>query len=363
MSDADAHSDFDRVHSRKLMRPQFSRELISNLEVEERHVQNMIRALKVEQSGWTSQVDLQVLFFRLTLDAATEFLFGESADSQIAQLPENKASRIEGNATVREESTFAPAFDASQLALATRARLADKYWIHNSAAFRSSNKICHDFIDHYVQLALKDNLNGLKESGLYTHGGKEKYIFLEALAAEIRDPVELRSQLLNILFAGRDTTASLLGWLFYLLARHQAIWEKLRSVIIDQFGTYNAGSEISFTNMKNCQYLQHTLNETLRLFPIVPMNRRVATRNTTLPLGGGADGQSPIFVKKGQQVEFSVHVMQRRRDLWGQDADEFKPERWLGRKAGWDYLPFNGGPRICIGRKSQSPLTELLAEC
>lgn len=41
--------------------------------------------------------------------------------------------------------------------------------------------------------------------------------------------------------------------------------------------------------------------------------------------------------------------MHRRKDLWGEDAEVFRPERWEARKPGWDYLPFNGGPRICIG--------------
>ncbi len=79
-------------HSRLMLRPQFACDQISDLEVEERHVQNMMRALPVDpKTGWTDQVDLQVLFFRLTIDSATDFLFGESADSQIAELPENKA--------------------------------------------------------------------------------------------------------------------------------------------------------------------------------------------------------------------------------------------------------------------------------
>lgn len=86
----------------------------------------------------------------------------------------------------------------------------------------------------------------------------------------------------------------------------------------------------------------------------MPLNIRFATKDTTLPVGGGVEGKDPIFVKEGLQVEYSVYVMQRRKDLWGEDADEFKPERWLGRKTGWEYLPFNGGPRICIGRKCSS---------
>jgi cytochrome P450 len=49
--------------------------------------------------------------------------------------------------------------------------------------------------------------------------------------------------------------------------------------------------------------------------------------------------------------------MHRRKDIWGPDAEIFKPERWLSRRPGWDYLPFNGGPRICIGQ--QFALTEV----
>ena len=340
-----------------MLRPQFAREQISDLNLEERHVQNMMRGISVNhKSGWSDQVDLQVLFFRLTLDSATELLFGDSADSQIAELPENKVSTsLRSKPTARDELLFAAAFDTSQSALSTRLRFVDKYWLYNTSAFRSANKICHEFIDYYVQSALNGNISDLKETDSEKGAKKDKYIFLEALAAQTRDPIELRSQLLNILLAGRDTTASLLGWLFYLLARHPAIFEKLRTTVIAEFGTYNVPTDISFTKIKGCQYLQHCLSETLRLFPVVPHNLRFATKDTTIPVGGGADGKAPVFVKKGQQVEYSVHVLHRRKELWGQDADEFRPERWVGRKTGWEFLPFNGGPRICIGRKFSPP--------
>lgn len=48
--------------------------------------------------------------------------------------------------------------------------------------------------------------------------------------------------------------------------------------------------------------------------------------------------------------------MHRRKDFYGEDSDEFKPERWETLRPGWEYLPFNGGPRICIGRKDDIPL-------
>lgn len=92
------------------------------------------------------------------------------------------------------------------------------------------------------------------------------------------------------------------------------------------------------------------------MHPSVPINARRAQRDTTLPTGGGPDGKSPVYVRAGQEVVYTVHAMHRRRDIWGPDADEFRPERFEGRKSGWEYLPFNGGPRICLGQ--QFALTE-----
>jgi len=163
--------------------------------------------------------------------------------------------------------------------------------------------------------------------------------------------VELRSQLLNILLAGRDTTAGLLGWTFYLLVRHPEVYDKLRRTILEEFGTNLRPGDITFVNLKACVYLQHVLREALRLYSVVPMNSRRAVRDTTIPVGGGPDGTAPVYVKKGQEVNYYVHIMHRRKDLWGPDADEFKPDRWVGRKVGWEFLPFNGGPRICLGQQ------------
>lgn len=157
--------------------------------------------------------------------------------------------------------------------------------------------------------------------------------------------------------AGRDTTASLLSWLFHQLLRHPETYTKLRSAILTSFGPYSNSTEtITFESLKRCAYLQACLNETLRLWTVVPGNSRRTTRPTTLPRGGGPDGQSPIYLPANVEVNYTTHAMHRRTDLWGPDAKEFKPERWDGRRPGWEFLPFNGGPRICIGQ--QFALTE-----
>ncbi|PMD42852.1 cytochrome P450 [Hyaloscypha variabilis F] len=336
-------------HSRALMRPQFAREQVSDLDLEERHVRNMIQILSPETGCWTNPVDLQPLFFRLTLDTATEFLFGYSVNSQLNDVNDASASRL-ANVPVNEKA-FAAAFDFGSATLATRLRFKDKYWMYNPAGFDAACKECHKFIDTFVSLAISK-----QSASKAAKSGSERYVFLEALAAETQDPIELRSQLLHILLAGRDTTASLLSWLFYSLARDPRRYAKLRQIVLDKFGTHENPTNITFETLKGCTYLRHCLNEALRLYPVVPLNTRQANKDTTLPRGGGKDGQGKIFVPKGMSVDYSVHVMHHRADIWGEDVEVFNPERWEGRKVGWEFLPFNGGPRICIGQ--QFALTE-----
>ena len=107
-------------------------------------------------------------------------------------------------------------------------------------------------------------------------------------------------------------------------------------------------------------YAMLTQSAALRLFPPVPVNTRTAYKNTTLPTGGGPDGTSPVLVRKGENVAYCVYAMQRRKDLYGEDSHAFRPERWVDEdlplhkdrtNAVWGYLPFNGGPRVCLGRK------------
>lgn len=313
----------------------------------------MMKHLPVDSEKWTPEVDLSPLFFRLTLDSATEFLFGESVNSQIDALPSTDKTTTNTSESKLDWTAFAPAFDGATMHLGHRGRLSDMYWLHAPKEFYSQCKQVHKFADYYVNLALTTDLTkATSKKG----SGREKYVFLAELVKSTRDPIELRSQLLNILLAGRDTTAGLLGWTFYTLARNPAAYTKLRNVVLETFGSFDEPHDITFANLKGCQPLQHVLNEILRLFATVPLNTRRATKDTTLPRGGGEDGQSPIYVKKDQEVNYQVHLMHRRKDIWGQDADQFNPDRWIGRKAGWEFLPFNGGPRICLGQ--QFALTE-----
>lgn len=134
---------------------------------------------------------------------------------------------------------------------------------------------------------------------------------------------------------------------FFELARQPAIQAKLRAEVDKQL----LGRLPGYDDLKEMTYLNYFIKETLRLYPPIPMNIRVANKDTTLPTGGGADGSSPLFVPAGQEVVYQIFSTHRRRDLWGDDADAFRPERWETVRPHFQYLPFNGGPRICPGQQ------------
>lgn len=348
-------SDNDKrwEHSRALLRPQFARANIADLEALERHFQHLMRHCTIDAAGWTQQIDLAPAFFRMTLDSATEFLFGESVDSQLLALPGYEAELAASGEQSLNWLTFGNAFDTGLAYIATKFRLNDLYWVYSPAGMKEAAKEVHRFADYFVNKALNNHKAAQRNEGkgLEAGEGKGKYVFAEELVQETQDPIELRNQLLHILLAGRDTTAGLLGAVFYNLAQQPAIYQKLRNTVLEDFGSYEKPRSMDFAALKACSYLQYVLNEGLRLHASVPFNSRVAVRDTTLPVGGGPDGKSPIFVRKGTEIQYAVHVTHRRKDLFGEDAQEFKPERWINRKAGWEFLPFNGGPRICLGQQ------------
>lgn len=84
----------------------------------------------------------------------------------------------------------------------------------------------------------------------------------------------------------------------------------------------------------------------------MPVNNREAIKTTILPTGGGPSGDSPILVRKGELVVFSQYVNSRMKSIYGEDAEAFRPGRWVTGELldiGWAYFPFNGGPRQCLG--------------
>ncbi|KAJ5505026.1 Cytochrome P450 [Penicillium fimorum] len=324
-------------HSRALLRPNFSRTQINDTELYESHIVELIE--QIPRDG--STIDLFPLFLKGTLDTATEFLFGESAHTL----------RKEGSAA---GVAFAKAFDVVQDVTALRFRVGPLAMFYRKKGFNQAVRDVRTYVDRFVQKTIDHRVavdSGRKVDEDIKRLTDSRYVFSHELSKQTLDKTTITDQLLSIMFAGRDTTAGLLSIVFFILARRPDVWDRLQKEVIAL-----DGEKPSFEILKSMTYLTWVLNETLRLYPIAPFNIREAKQDTYLPVGGGPDGKSPVHVPKGSEVVFSIYTMHRENDIYAPDGDEFRPERWETLRPGWAYLPFNGGPRTCIGQ--QFALTE-----
>ncbi|KAG2142324.1 cytochrome P450 [Suillus bovinus] len=150
---------------------------------------------------------------------------------------------------------------------------------------------------------------------------------------------ELLGQMNVMVFAGLDTTTSALARCIYLLAQHSGAQARLRSEIRDATkileedgGTSSA--ELPFDILMSLPFLDGVVKETLRLYPSLPVMARVSSKATTLPLefptrsrSGGYT--SAVAIPEGTLAIISILAANRHREMWGADANEWRPERWL----------------------------------
>ena len=173
-------------HSRELLRRQFARlQYSQNLDIFEEHVTMLIDRLSKAQ-GPGIAIDMQPLFFNFTLDTTTDLLFGESANS----LHEDS------------QDIFGKNFDEASWITATRTKLVGYYWVYTPRRYvRACNKV-KQYADHCVQNAL-DRASEVDS---------DRYAFVQSLYKDLQDRALVRDQLINVLLAGRDTTACCLSW-------------------------------------------------------------------------------------------------------------------------------------------------------
>lgn len=141
-------------------------------------------------------------------------------------------------------------------------------------------------------------------------------------------------------------------WAIYLLCLHPEVQPRLREEIRSKLPSVRDDSaQITAADLDNCHYLQAVCKETLRLWSPVALTMRVAAQDETI------DGQP---IPKGTLVVVSPLAVNCSTNLWGKDAMEFRPERWLtdgisnkngGAESNYSFLTFLHGPRSCIGQQ------------
>ncbi|KAH9032515.1 cytochrome P450 [Lactarius hengduanensis] len=202
---------------------------------------------------------------------------------------------------------------------------------------------------------------GIVERSIIEGDGKDLMsVLLRANASE--DPrrtlsdIEMVDQIATLLFAGHDTTAKSLTWYLYEIARNPECQERVRAEIA-AIRASKCGEELSATDLESMAYTLATIKEALRLHPIVNTMPKEATRDDVIPLSSpivtkSGEQISSIPVRKGTLVDLAVGVYNRLPEIWGADANEFKPERFLDiDKSNHSNVGIlnNFGPSGCIG--------------
>lgn len=181
-------------------------------------------------------------------------------------------------------------------------------------------------------------------------GGQGRDLLDAMIAAGLpRDSIQ--HQLLTFLIAGQETTASTLGFLAYELGRRPDLREELRAEVVSVSGA----APVTFADAPRLRLLRACISESLRLHPSAPGVFRSARHATTL-------GEHSF--QEGEWVFVLLLAVHRDPAVWGDDADEFDPRRFLdGRRVPTTYRPFGTGIRSCIGGQfAQLELTLALAE-
>lgn len=150
---------------------------------------------------------------------------------------------------------------------------------------------------------------------------------------------QLRDECMTIFVAGHETTAVSMTWLWYLLSQHPEVMEKLKVELKEVLD----GRTPQLEDLPNLRYTRMVIDETLRMYPPGWVIGRRAIEDDVI---GG------YHVPKETNVLLFTHYIHRRPDLWDRPND-FWPERWETEKVKslhkMAYIPFGGGPRLCIG--------------
>ena len=166
--------------------------------------------------------------------------------------------------------------------------------------------------------------------------------------------------LTSTFFVSHETTAVSLSWCLWLLAQHQDIQDALRAEVTPVFENLNMDDPVfrenpfelgfdkanipSYEDINNLHLLNNVCRETSRLIPAVPITTRFTSKDMVF---------KNYFIPKSTVIFLPIIASHHNKDLWGEDAEEFRPSRWDeedASKAGpYDYLPFLAGVRSCIG--------------
>ncbi|KAH9915853.1 cytochrome P450 [Fomitopsis serialis] len=328
--------------SRKLMKPIFAtRTFSSDVSHAMHEIVPLARELLSHASKQNRLIDFNggsshfcgrlalVMFCKMSLDYDTDLL---TADPECLAKPHSMVGAVTALSSISSGRLYNPFW-----------RFTEKF-DGLGEHFRASRQECYGVIDRIVKQRQEE----------FARDGADKHQdFLGALLREktAQDPITLRDTLVTLLFAGRDNVQNVLAWSLHELSCFPGWLDQMRN---ESHSVQRDTSPVRYEELQNYPVHLAVFYETLRLWPGVPKNARIALKDDVIPaLPDG--GHGPIVVDKGDYILWSDYAMMRNEKVWGIDANSFNPGRHLDAEGRFTKPPapkfhaFGYGSRVCPG--------------
>lgn len=304
------------LRQRRMMQPIFHRRRIGALAGEMTAAGDGLLSRWEEFAAAGRAVNMTEEMMRVTLEIITRTMFGESVSGEAGEVGE--AIRVASHfVTERLQNPFSlplPVPTPSNREFRRSAKLLDEIIYRIIRRRRAGGERRGDLLDMLIEARDEETGEAMSE-------------------AQIRD------EALTIFAAGHETTANALTWTWYLLARHPPAMRRLQQEV----ETVLAGRTPTLEDVPGLKYVAQVLNESLRLYPPVPMVARRVDEESHL---GG------YRLPKDSLVFMSIYHIHRHTDFWA-EPETFDPDRWTEgsgrREHQLSFMPFGAGQRLCIG--------------
>ncbi|KAL3743678.1 hypothetical protein ACJRO7_018879 [Eucalyptus globulus] len=283
----------------------------------------------LSEAASTNQiVDMQDLFMKSTLDSIFKVAFGVELDSMCG--------------TNEEGAEFSRSFDdASAMTLR---RYVDISWkikkflnIGSEAALKKNIRIMDNFVYKLIKRKIEQMHNSTDDPSM-----KKEDILSRFLQVTETDQTYLRDIILNFIIAGKTQLQPRFP--------EKVAQEVKQMSNVEEISDFaNFAASMGEEALEKMHYLHATITETLRLYPAVPVDAKICFSDDVFPDG--------FNVRKGDMVSFQPYAMGRMKFIWGDDAEDFHPERWLDSngvfqpESPFKFTAFQAGPRICLGKE------------